>query len=373
VSPNEDFIILAIAVVVSLLTLTGTVFGFRARSKNLQIFLEDVFEFAPDGIFLAAPDGRILLANRQAEKMFRYDKGGLTSRRIEDLIPERLRQKHAVYREGYLSQPRTRAMGSGLALLGRRRDGSEFPVDIMLSPLGHENPPTVMAVVRDVTERTRAEAEKLETINTVARSVAHDLRNPLTAIATASYVLNSEAQPTEKGKRMLTLIELNVSAADRIVKNLLDFSSVAKPRVEDLRVDLLLQGMLAGMAIPANITVVSHYDQLTTRHDPDLLRRAMSNLTANAIESMPTGGTLAVDCKSVGDRIEVTIGDTGAGMSDETKSKLSTLFFTTKAKGLGIGFAISKKFIESAGGTLRLFSEQGKGTTVTASLEKNPE
>jgi protein-histidine pros-kinase len=334
----------------------------------MQIFLEDVFEFAPDAIFLVAPDGGILSANKQAETMFGYSQGELNGRRIEDLIPERLQSKHTAYREGYISQPRARAMGSGLVLLGRRKGGSEFPVDIMLSPLGEKRPPTVMAFVRDVTERTRTEAEKLDAINTVARSVAHDLRNPLTAIASASYVLDAEAQVSEKGKRMLTLIDRNVVAADRIVKNLLDFSSVLRTRFEDLRVDLLLEEILAEISVPANIAVVSHYEKLATKSDPDLLRRAVANLVANAIESMPSGGTLSVGCRSVDGQIAITIIDTGLGMSEETMMKLGTLFFTTKAKGLGIGFAISKKFIESAGGTLGLTSELGKGTTVTVSL-----
>jgi len=373
-SPNENLTILAVAAAVSASTLLWAVYGSRTRSRRLQIFLEDVFESAPDGIFLVAPDGKILLANKQADIMFGYEHGDLVGRRVEELIPQRLQEKHVGHRESYTSQPRTRPMGSGLALFGRRKDGSEFPVDIMLSPLEQKAVPTVTAIVRDVTERTRIETEKLDAINTVARSVAHDLRNPLAAIAAACYILRSEPEITEHGSRMLELINRNISATDRILSNLFDYSSTVRPTIEDLRIDLLLKQVAADMVVPSNIKVEEQCEEyLATRTDQRLLKRAVTNLVANALDSMANGGTLCLSCKSLDKQIRITIADTGIGMSQETIAKLGTLFFTTKAKGLGIGFAISKKFVESAGGTLELASELGKGTTVTVRLPQVPQ
>ena len=366
---NENLIILALAAFVSLSTLAWAVYGFSTRSEKRRIFLEDIFESAPDGIFLVGPDGAILIANKQAEIMFGHNRGGLTGKRVEDLVPDRLRAAHVGYRGSYTSQPRTRAMGSGLALYGRRKDGSEFPVDIMLSPLGERRPSTTMAIVRDVTERARTEAEKMNTINTVARSVAHDLRNPLTAIASASYMLKSEPEVTEQGRRMLTLIERNISSADKIVTNLLDFSSAVRPQFQEVRIASFLKEILADFPVPATTTIVTHCDDdLRTSNDPALLKRALTNLIANALDSMPSGGTLTIGCKSLNDQIQISIADTGVGMSQDTIARLGTLFFTTKSKGMGVGFAITKKFIEGTGGTLGLTSEQGKGTTVTVNL-----
>jgi len=372
-SPNGNLSILAVAAAVSLSTLIWTVYSSRTRSRKMRILLDDIFEFAPDGIFLVAPDGEILLANKQAEVMFGHEHGELTGKRVEELIPERLQEKHIAYRNGYTSQPRARAMGSDLTLFGKRKDGSEFPVDIMLSPLQQKPRPAVMAIVRDITERTRTEMEKIDATNNVARSVAHDLRNPLAAIAAASYLLDSETKMTEQGRRMLALINRNIWAAERIVSNLLDFSSAVKPKAEELRIDLLLKDALAGIVIPSNVNVVDHCEGIvSTRTDQGLLKRAVTNLIANALDSMSNGGTLSLGCRSLNNQIRITIADTGTGMSAETIAKLGTLFFTTKAKGMGIGFATSKRFVEGAGSTLELTSQLGKGTIVTVKLPRVP-
>ncbi len=117
---------------------------------------------APDGIVVINESGRILLVNRQTEELFGYDRGELLGREVEDLLPERLHHVHRAHRTRYRAEPRTRAMGTGLALFGRRADGTEFPVEISLSPLIGDSELRVVAVVRDVTERARAESEARE-------------------------------------------------------------------------------------------------------------------------------------------------------------------------------------------------------------------
>jgi PAS domain S-box-containing protein len=114
---------------------------------------------APDGIVLADETGQILLVNRKMEELFGYDRGDLLGRSVDDLLPERARQVHRAHRTRYRAEPRTRAMGAGLRLHGRRQDGSEFPVEISLSPLDTDVGLRVVAVVRDISERVREEAE----------------------------------------------------------------------------------------------------------------------------------------------------------------------------------------------------------------------
>jgi len=143
-----------------------------------------LFEAAPDGVIIADTGGRIEFANLQAEEMFGYPKGSLVGQDIEVLVPEEQRQGHAAYREGYQRSPRTRPMGSGLDLSGRRSDGEVLPVEIMLSPLETPEGLRVMAIIRNVTERKRLEAalrqsERLAAIGQMMAGLSHESRNAL--------------------------------------------------------------------------------------------------------------------------------------------------------------------------------------------------
>jgi PAS domain S-box-containing protein len=119
----------------------------------------DVVEAAPDGIVMADRDGKVLLVNQRTEELFGYDRGELLGKSVDVLLPEGLRSAHAAHRSGYAANPRTRSMGAGIELLGRRRDGSEFPVEISLSPVSGSGATAVIATVRDVTDRLAVEAE----------------------------------------------------------------------------------------------------------------------------------------------------------------------------------------------------------------------
>jgi two-component system sensor histidine kinase DevS len=121
------------------------------------VVMRALVDAAPDGILMSDCDGRILFANRQAELQFGFAPGELAGRSVDDLLPERLRDAHRVHRARYGAEPRVRAMGAGLRLLGRRADGSELPVEISLSPLRDDAGVRIVAVIRDVTDRVMAE------------------------------------------------------------------------------------------------------------------------------------------------------------------------------------------------------------------------
>lgn len=139
--------------------MSGETPGEAVRLDPNTLF-ETLFEFSPDAVLVTDATGNIVRANAQAEWMFAYDREDLIGQPIEILVPERFRSIHPQHRSDYAAQPHTRPMGAGLELHARRKDGSEFPVDIMLSPLTLDNAPFAVAVVRDVTRRKHAEQER---------------------------------------------------------------------------------------------------------------------------------------------------------------------------------------------------------------------
>jgi PAS domain S-box-containing protein len=141
--------------------------GARALRPLSEAGLDDeliwgLVDAAPDGIALADEDGKILLVNTQTEKLFGYDRGELLGRSVDELLPERLRQVHRAHRTRYRAEPRVRSMGVGVPLFGRRQDGTEFPVEVSLSPLHTANGLRVVAAIRDISARAALEAEARE-------------------------------------------------------------------------------------------------------------------------------------------------------------------------------------------------------------------
>ena len=141
--------------------MSGVVPGNR-DSANLSTQFERLFESSPDAIIVVDREGQITLANPHAEKTFGYRHNELLGQPVEMLVPERFRQVHPTHRASYAAQPHARPMGAGLDLCGRRKDGSEFPADIMLSPLQTEPELLTMVVVRDITDRQRVEEALLQ-------------------------------------------------------------------------------------------------------------------------------------------------------------------------------------------------------------------
>jgi len=200
-----------------------------------------IFEFAPDAIVLVDTTGRIIKANGQAQNMFGYLRDELVGQPIEILIPERLKVQHIQHRTGYLTSPRTRTMGAGLELFGKRKNGSEFPVDIMLSPLRVEDTSLVLGVVRDVTERKRVEAQALQAREMYIREVHHRVKNNLQVISSLLFLQSTHTsdaeileilQESQNRVKSIALIHEKLYRSAKFVR--LDFSEYVRDLVADL-------------------------------------------------------------------------------------------------------------------------------------------
>jgi signal transduction histidine kinase len=210
----------------------------------------------------------------------------------------------------------------------------------------------------------------------VATMVGHDLRNPLQAIENATYYLKNELQhlpPStpipQKTMDMLQTINNSVEYADEIVTDLKDFSTTRKPLLEKANINTMIKETLSQVKAPKNVKLITQLEPLPEINvDKSMIKRVFLNLATNGIEAMKNGGTLKTSTKKTKGNVEVNFKDTGTGISKENMKKIFAPFFTTKAKGMGMGLAICKKFVESHGGNIEVESEMGEGTTFTVKL-----
>jgi PAS domain S-box-containing protein len=219
-------------------------------------------------------------------------------------------------------------------------------------------------------------AQRLAVIGELAGMVGHDLRNPLTSISGATYYLKRRLNQTIDGKvmEMLELIEKNIGYSNKIINDLLDYSREIKLDITETSPKALVEDALASVDIPNNIRVVKIAGKRSRiRVDFERVKRVLVNLIRNAVDAMPKGGTLTIKCRKKGEKVEFAVSDTGVGMSGEVMKKLWTPLFTTKAKGMGFGLAICKRFVEAHGGTITVESSLGKGSTFTVTLPIEPE
>ncbi|MGQ9624275.1 MAG: GAF domain-containing protein [Candidatus Bathycorpusculaceae bacterium] len=236
-----------------------------------------------------------------------------------------------------------------------------------------------------VEERTRAlkesqeqllKAQRMAVIGELAGMVGHDLRNPLTSIAGASYYLKKRLSPKIDGKirEMLELVDKNISYSNKIINDLLDYSKEIKLDLAESSPKLIVREALSAVKIPKHVRVVDLTENKPKiRVDVEKLKRTFINIIKNAIEAMPKGGKLTIKSRRVKENIEFTFSDTGVGMTKKTLSNLWTPLFTTKAKGMGFGLPICKRFVEAHGGCISLESTLRKGTTFTVTIPISPQ
>ena len=214
-------------------------------------------------------------------------------------------------------------------------------------------------------------SERLAAIGELAGMVGHDLRNPLSGIKNSTYILKKKGREiTEaQNQEMLEIIDNCVNYSNKIVNDLLDYSREIHLELQELSVDKLLAQAIAMMAIPKNVDIqVSVPYQQTIEVDPEKIERVLINLIKNAMDAMQNVGKISIDSKEVDNLLEISFTDTGMGISDDLLPKLFSPLVTTKAQGMGFGLAICKRIIEAHGGTIKVKTAIGKGTTFTISM-----
>ena len=378
-----------------------------------------LLDAAPDAMVAAESDGDIVWVNMQAERLFGYSREELLGRSVEMLVPEHARAAHPEYRRHFLRDPRHRPIGAGMRLAARRKDGSEFPVEISLSAIGTDEGMLVCAAIRDITDRIEAQAEherlradaererrevqaqraqRLESLGELAGGVAHDFNNLLAAIINFASFVDEEvslAASEPGGERWIAVhrdIEQVTRAAKRasqLTHQLLAFArrEVVQPRVLNLNDVIAETEQLLRHTIGEHVDLVSALDPdlWSIVADPGRIEQVLVNLAVNARDAMVGGGMLRIDTGNItvdadyafshpglepGRYVRLRVGDSGTGMDRETQRHAFEPFFSTKPKGEGTGLGLATVYgiVTQAGGESTLYSEPGLGTTFSALL-----
>jgi len=377
------------------------------ESENRYLLVHNT---AFDGIITANAVDVIIDCNPGAEKIFGYKKGELIGMPTVNLMPESYRQRHLEGLRRFVETGISEVQGKVLEVEALRKNGEVFPVELVLSSFTLGGVINFTAMIRDITERKKAEKEKdliqgqlnqsqkMEAIGRLAGGIAHDFNNILTAIRGNSELALEMVDKTNPVHARLNEIILSVLHASKLTRQLLLFGKGHHFELRPLNINSVIENLLVMISriIGDDIVIVREFapDLWTVRADEGNIEQVMMNLAVNARDAMPEGGTLTIntenvtldekDCMAVpgaqpGDFVRLSVRDTGSGMDRDVMQHIFEPFFTTKelGKGMGFGLAVVYGIIRQHNGCVKVESEPGRGTgfeiflpAVTAELKE---
>lgn len=371
-------------------------------TPNPQLF-EAVFKHATLGILITDARGEIRMANRFSLNEFGYSEEELIGKRIETLIPKRFHPQHTAERNHYLKFPETRPMGAGRDLFGLRKDGSEFPVEVSLSPFTSANENFVIAFLIDISARKEKEADEKEYQRKIAEIsislkkekeindmksnfltlASHEFKTPLSTILSSASLLSKYTAAADQSVRNkhIERIKSCVLNLNNILNEFLSISHIEAGEINVHSSEFDLEKFITNICQETQDAIQSqhriqynHYGETSAWSDTQLLRNILNNLLSNAIKFSPKGEIVLVESRSTPQEIVIRITDHGCGISKEDQVHLFERFFratnASNIPGTGLGLHIVRQYAALLKGEIQLKSELNKGTEITLILKK---
>jgi PAS domain S-box-containing protein len=351
--------------------------------------VRSVLDSAPDAMIIIDPSGTILFANNQVTALFGYARDEVVGGVIERLLPERFRGRHVGHRQGYTSNVRVRPMGAGLELFAMRKDGTEFPVEISLSPITQGDETLVAAAIRDVTQRKRVERALEEARRdaehaNLAKSrflatASHDLRQPLQTLGLLNGALRRMITDTDS-LEVLEQQEQAVDAMSRLLNALLDISKLESGAIKLEPVDFDLGPLFetmrrefAGLAASKGLRFAIDATSARAHSDPALIGQVLRNLVSNAIKYTQRG-EVGLHCEPTPAGIRIQVRDSGVGIAREHLELIFDEFYqigvgpNASRDGYGLGLSIVQRIAKLIGIRVEVASDIGVGSHFSFTL-----
>ena len=348
-----------------------------------------IVDTAVDGIIVIDERGMIDRFNAAAEKMFGYTETQVLGKNVSMLMPNPFRKEHDGYINRYRETGEKKIIGIGREVVGMRKDGSVFPLDLAVSEMDLGGRRMFTGIVRDITERKHAEEQQARLLNEVeaaneelknfAYVVSHDLKAPLRAIGSLADWLSTDYADKfdAEGKEHMRLLIGRVRRMDSLIDGILQYSRVGRVKEAIVPVDLnkLVGEVIDLLAPPENITVTVENALPTVLVEKTRIQQVLQNLLSNAIKYMDKSqGTIKIGCLATPMNWEFSVTDNGPGIEERHFGRIFQLFQTLvprdKVESTGVGLSLVKKIVEMYGGKVWVKSKPGEGSTFFFTLPK---